>query len=182
MSFGMIMPHTEDGACSEDGIVQAGFPFLRPSRARCDLYACHGALKVILQLLKQAAEVRDMRETTVNIVIYTDSTYAWNLLKDTDSLLELGSAPTQAEASFEVSGPLPLANPDLLYPLTKTMHRMTNNAVINRRRNKRLCIGKNVNISFRYVGDLSFDKDNNQRFRDLHTSAKLAALWQFKMG
>jgi hypothetical protein len=182
-SFGLIMPHTVEGASNEPGIVQAGFPFLRPSRSRCDLYACHGALKVILQLLKQAAEVRDMRDTNVNIDIYTDSTYALGLLKNTDSLLEWGSAPTLEDTLFEgVSGPLSLANTDLLFPLTKTMHRMTNNAVINKDRNKRLCIGKRVNINFRYVRDLPFDKDNSQRIRDLHASARSAAMWQFKMG
>jgi len=183
MSFGMIMPRTVEGASNETGIVQAGFPFLRPSRARCDLYACHGALKVILQLLKQAAEVRDMQDTDVNIDIYTDSTYALALLKDTDSLLEWGSAPTLEDSLFEgMPGPRSLANPDLLFPLTKTMHRMTNNAVINRHRNKRLCIGKSVNINFRYVRDLPFDEDNSQRIMDLHASARFAAMWQFKMG
>jgi len=181
MSFGMIMPHGDTNP-RDGGLVQAGFPFLRPSRNRCDLYACHGALKVILQLLKQAAEERDMRNTDVNIQIYTDSTYAWKLLKDSGDLLEWGSATSQAEVTFDVDGPLPLANPDLLFPLTKTMHRMSNNAVVNRRRNERLCIGRNVSIAFRYTGDLRYDKENGRRSRDLRNSAKEAAIWQFNKG
>ena len=178
MSFGMIFPR--DGENLKFGLVKAGFPFLRPSRARCELYACHSALKVILQLLKQAAEVENMQEKTVNAIIYTDSTYAWNLLKDSDTLLDLGFVPMQEDAVFDVDGPLSLANPDLLFPLTKTMFRMTNNAVINRRRNKRLCIGKEVSICFRHTSDLAFDKRNIKRSKELYEEAKLAATWQYK--
>lgn len=178
MSFGMIYPR--NGKNLQFGLVKAGFPFLRPSRARCELYACHGALKVILQLLKQAAEVENMQEKTVNAIIYTDSTYALNLLKDTDALLDWGSVPMQEDAVFDVNGPISLTNPDLLFPLTKTMFRMTNNAVINRRRNKRLCIGKEVNIYFRHTSDLAFDKRNIKRSKDLYEEAKLAATWQYK--
>jgi hypothetical protein len=180
MSFGMIMPRKEISMFPRYGLVQAGFPFLRPSRARCDLYACHGALKVSLQLLKQAAEERDLRDVNVNIQIYTPSPYAWNLLKDTESLLEWGSASTVEEVNFDIPGPLSLANRDLLFPLTKTIHRMTNNAVINRRRNKRLCIGKNVNIFFRCIGDLQYDDAIGNFTRSLQSAAKEVAVWQFE--
>ena len=79
-----------------------------------------------------------MRQTDVTIEIYTDSAYAWKLLKESDNLLEWGSASCIEEVQFEVKGSKPLANIDLLFPLSKTVHRMCNNAVINRRRNKRL--------------------------------------------
>ena len=179
MSFGMVMSKEQGGTNPHEGLVLAGFPFLRPSRNRCDLYACHGALKLILQLLKQAAEERDMRQTDVNIEIYTDSAYAWKLLKESDNLLEWGSASCMEEVQFEVKGPKPLANIDLLFPLSKTVHRMCNNAVINRRRNKRLCIGKHVNITFLHIGDLSFE--NTQHF-PLRKHAKTAAMWHFDKG
>jgi len=181
LSFGMIMPRKENSKLiPQYGLVQAGFPFLRPSRARCDLYACHGALKVVLQLLKQAAEETDLRHIDVNIIIYTHSTYAWNLLKDSESLLDWGSASIMEDVNFDIPGPLSLANTDLLFPLTKTMHRMTNNAVINRSRNKRLCIGKNVNISFQYIGDLFYDEEIAKATRVLENAAKEAAIWQYE--
>jgi hypothetical protein len=180
LSFGMIMPRKENSPLPKYGLVQAGFPFLRPSRARCELYACHGALKVALQLLKQTAEEKDMRHIDVNVDIYTHSTYAWNLLKDSESLLDWGSASTVEDVNFDIPGPLSLANTDLLFPLTKTMHRMTNNAVINRSRNKRLCIGKNVNISFRYIGDLYYDEEIGKVTRVLQNASKEAAIWQYE--
>jgi hypothetical protein len=182
MSFGMIMPEGESGSDPKKGLVLAGFPFLRPSRNRCDLYACHGALKVMLQLLKEAAEERDMRKTNVDIVIYTDSTYAWKLLKDSDNLLEWGSASNREEVVYEINGPLPLANPDLLFPLTKTMHRMSNNAVINRSRNKRLCVGQSMTISFRYIGELRYDRGYAKESQELQSFARKAAMWQFDKG
>jgi mTERF. len=180
LSFGMIMPRTDISNLPQYGLVQAGFPFLRPSRARCELYACHGALKVTLQLLKQTAEEKNMRDVDVNIDIYTHSTYAWNLLKDSEILLDWGSASTVEDVHFDIPGPLSLANTDLLFPLTKTMHRMANNAVINRSRNKRLCIGRTVNIRFQYIGDLLYDEEIGKVTKELQYAAKKAAIWQYE--
>jgi len=91
--FGTIMPKTKggDGTDYSCGIVSLGFPFLRPSRNRCDLYSCYAALKVIAEMLQQV-EDKDgrLKDANFHIDICTDSGYAWTLLQQSDRLAHLG--------------------------------------------------------------------------------------------
>jgi len=180
-SFGMIMPEESGGSNAYEGLFLVGFPFLRPSRNRCDLYACHGAIKVVLQLLKQSAAEKDMQNIDVDIVICSDSSYACNLLRDPKSVLRWGSAPTVEDFKFDGYCPQNLANPDLLYPLAKTMRRIVNSDVADKR-GKKLCLGNNINIVFRHSADILFDQITGGYINNLNTRAKETARWQFDKG
>lgn len=179
MSFGMIMPEDIGGSCLQDGTVLAGFPFLRPSKNRCGLYAAHGALKVVLQLLKQAAIERDMSNVDIDISIYTDSTYAWKALKNTETLLEI--AEKSMDIDIEKNALNSHSNSDLLIPIAKTIHRMVSNSVVNRR-GERLTIGRNLQIKFLHTGDVLYDSFSGESFQNLQSAAKKTAVWQFEKG
>lgn len=142
----MIIPEGDGGSNANEGLVLVGFPFLRPSRNRCDLYAYHGAIKVALQLLKQSAAEKDMQDFDVDIVICSDSSYACNLLKNSEKVTYWGLAPTIED--FELVGAYP-NNPDLLNPLAKTMHRVVNSDDTDKY-GKKLCVGNNVNVVFHH--------------------------------
>lgn len=180
-SFGMIMPEETGGSNASEGVVLVGFPFLRPSRNRCDLYACHGAIKVVLQLLKQSATEKDMQNIDVDVEICSDSSYVCNLLNDPQSVLRWGSAPTIEEFEFDGYCPQNLANPDLLYPLAKTMRRIVTSDVADKRGTK-LCLGKNINIIFRHSANVLSDKITDGYITKLNSCAKKTACWQFNKG
>jgi len=174
-SFGMIMPEEKEGGSNfHEGLILVGFPFLRPSRNRCDLYACHGAIKVVLQLLKQAAAEKDMENIDVEIEICSDSGYACNLLRDHNAVLRWGSAPTLEDFRFDGNYPQHLANRDLLYPLAKTMYRIVNSDIADKRGAK-LCLGRNITIAFRH----NDDKMTYGYMTNLNTCARKTAHWQF---
>ncbi len=137
-----------------------------------------------LQLLKQATFLgKDLSNTDICIDIITDSSYAWKLLKDSHRLCKWGSALSIDESEstlVDIEGPLYLANPDLLLPLARTVYKMTNVDVVTRRGEK-LCIGKNINIAFRHVGDLPHLQGST--FSDKVTSSsQKVAIWQFQRG
>ena len=173
-SFGVPMPEVEGGSNPKNGQILVGFPFLRPSRNRCDLYACHGALKVVSQLLEQTAAKRDMQHVKVNIEIYTESSYAWKLLKDSTQLKRWGSLSSAEDFVYDGDGPATLANPDILFPLTKTMYRILTNDIVNRRREK--VVSGDVNIKFHHIGDSNY---TNSYIRQLNDNAKKSAKWHF---
>lgn len=177
MSFGMIMPRSVGGSKPENKLALLGFPFLRPSRNRCDLYACHGALKLVLQSLKQLARQKDLRNTNIHVKIYTDSSYAWKYLKNSTQLLQWGSLTSTKEMNFDDFGPIALANPDLLIPLTNTMYRMTKNKITDKFGNQ-IFLG-NIDISFLHSGD---DHHIFSKTGEMNQHAYDAAKWQFSKG
>ena len=174
-SFGTIMPEGIDGSSGKNGLILTGFPFLRPSRNRCDLYACHGALKLVLQLLKIAAAQIDMDNVDVNIDICSDSSYSWKILNDSDQVLKWGAVPSIEAFKYDGFGPKALANPDLLYPLAKTMSRVVNSDV-NNQQGERICLGNNIRVQFRYSGEVLSD---SSYLENLNQCARRAARWQF---
>mmetsp|Transcript_18027 Transcript_18027/g.20848 ORF Transcript_18027/g.20848 Transcript_18027/m.20848 type:complete len:180 (-) Transcript_18027:30-569(-) len=129
-------------------------------------------------VLKQASLRRDLRNVTVDIEIYTDSSYAWNLLKNSTQLLNWGSHPTIEEFVYDGDYPIGFANRDLLYPLSKTIHGMVRNTIVTRDGTK-LCLG-NIHISFRHSGEVVYDIVPGDYTRRLNSYAKKAAIWQFK--
>jgi len=177
-AFGMIMPEQFDGSIVKDGLILLGFPYLRPSRNRCDLYACHGAIKVVLQLLKQTSVEKDMRNMDVDIQICSDSSYSWKLLKNSQQVLRWGSASGIETFEFDGEGPRYLANPDLLFPLAKTMNRIVKSDVVDDL-GKRLCLGRNITITFHHSEHVLVDKITGGYINHLSFCAKKTARWQF---
>ena len=179
-SFGTIVPDGSDGSNGNNGLILTGFPFLRPSRNRCDLYACHGALKMVLQFLKLAAEEKDMKNVDVDIHICSDSTYSWKILNDSDQVLRWGAAPSIEAFKYDGFGPEALANPDLLYPLAKTMSRVVTSDISQTAQNgERICLGNNIRVQFQYSGEVL---SGNSYMESLNQCARRAARWQFNRG
>ena len=141
------------------------------------MYACHGALKVVLQLLKQAATKQNMKYTKVDVKIYTDSSYAWKLLKNSTQLEKWGSLASEEDFVYDGDGPATMVNRDLLFPLTKTMHRLVANEVINPHGDK-MVIG-DVRINFFHSSDYY---DSHNYMHALNRKAKTVARWQFNKG
>lgn len=175
-SFGQIMPADQDGSYYNDGRILSGFPYLRPSRNRCELYACHDALKVVNQLLKYESTTRDgasLKYDTVHVDIYTDSDYAWKLLHNTTRLLMWGEENSRNNAlEYNNNGSAfsSRVNPDLLHPLTRTYFRLVEQQDTD---GQRLELGKNVIVSFHHAaGNLG----------TLHDFAKKAAIWMYQRG
>ena len=95
-----------------------GYSYTRPSRPRCSLYACREAIRVATQW------VRSVRAPSANIEIVTDSSYVLDLLENTTQVLEWGSAKTRKEFCYTGSGPLYKANPDILYPVARSLYHL----------------------------------------------------------
>ena len=166
-SFGQIMPLNEDGegTCYGKGRILIGFPYLRPSRNRCELYACHEALKMVGQLLKQ--ESASLENETVQVNIYTDSDYAWNLLSNTTRLHAWGSIENEKDFIYDGPGSSWRANPDLLHPISRTYYRLMEQ--VDSDDVTQLVLGKQVNVAFHHAaGCLP---------TELHEYAKQAAMW-----
>lgn len=176
-SFGMIMPKEEGGSNPDNAVVLVGFPFLRPSRNRANLYAVHGALKVVLQLLNEVSTKRDMKHTKTTLDIYTDSSYAWKLLKNSTQLENWGSFSSVDDFVFDGVGSVSMANRDILFPLAKNVHIMINKQIISRSGEK-INFG-DLEINFLFSGS---HESNYNYMREINSYSKKAAKWQFEKG
>ena len=176
-SFGLTMPEREGGSNLSQNLVLVGFPFLRPSRNRCDLYACHGALKVILQLIKQIRDRKESKDTKVIVSVITDSSYAWKLLRNTTKLEHWGSISSTEDFVFDGVGSPAMANLDLLFPLTKTVNRILNNEIVDSSGAK-ISIG-DITMTFSHSGDV---KGSYKYINEVNSLSVKAAKWQFDKG
>ena len=91
-----------------------GYPYTRPSRRRCSLYACREALRVAKKWLLQ------QNSSSATITIACESNYALNLLLNSTRLFGWGSAASIEELQFNGPGELYEANPDILYTIART--------------------------------------------------------------
>lgn len=167
-SFGQIMPHVEEGGggtCYNDGRILIGFPYLRPSRNRCELYACHEAIKVVAQLLKHESSLVSLENETVQVDVYTDSDYSWKLLHNSTRLLHWGATVHESDFVYDGPGPTWRANPDLLHPLCRTYYRLVQQQDSD---GTRLTLGKQVNVTFHHAAG---------SMTRLHKYAMEAAMW-----
>jgi len=186
-SFGNTMPESETGSNFSNGLILCNFPYSRPSRNRCDLYACHCALKLIYQLIKRACLLRnnnvgDKMNLNVQVRIYTDSGYAWKILQDTNQVLKWGSVQSMDGFVFDGDCPESMANIDLLFPLAQMMSKMTqgNDALDHsKEREKNILPLKRLSINFCHSADIILDAVADGYMTKLNAFAKNAAAWGF---
>lgn len=176
--FGQLVPESEFGM-SRDGLVLVGFPGLWPSRSRCEISACHGALTAVLLLLVQEAATNpNIKNESFQVDIYTSSDYAWRLLRNSTRLAEWGEQKSMAffKNSTEV-GSKPGNNPDLIYPLSQIMKRITstNSSLIDPNGNP-IPLGKEVNIRILHSTD---GNRKDETILELHQLARIAAKWYY---
>jgi hypothetical protein len=100
-----------------------GYPFIRPSRPRCCLYVCREAIRVASQWLSS------VETPSADIEIMSDSSYVVELLRNTTQVLDWGSAETRSEFTYTGEGPSYRANPDILYPVARSLYHLMNQEV-----------------------------------------------------
>jgi mTERF len=138
-----------------------GYPYTRPSRPRCSLYACREALRVAKEWLPLVST------PNVNITIACESNYALNLLHNTTRLYEWGTAGSREEFCFIGPGALHKANPDILYPLARSYYALVEQVAESS--------GERKKVSISFVS--SDSSDFSRRLRD---GAKLAATLMYE--
>ena len=200
-NFGMIMPKTAggDGSDFAQGMVSMGFPFLRPSRNRCDLYACYAGLKMILDLLKHGGNYRNgamgLNDVTFHLDVCTDSGYAWKLLQDIDELSDLGSLRTlddfcdayvkikkrdMSDDDVNNKAALSFVNPDILYALCINLRKLVDGKVADADGNI-ISVGCSNSIRFMHSGEMLGQNSGLDFSSQMMFFSKRAAMWQFSV-
>jgi hypothetical protein len=133
-----------------------GYPYTRPSRRRCSLYACREALRVAKEWLRQ------QNSSNAIITIACESNYALGLLQNSTRLYEWGSAASIEELRFDGPGELYEANPDILYAVARIYYLLLQKSAVTTDHDK--------NVTIQFIA--SDTTDNARRVRD---GAKLAA-------
>lgn len=178
-AFGNTMPESDMGSNFSNGLILCNFPYSRPSRNRCDLYACHCALKLINQLIKYACLIRRNRtDFDVRVRICTDSSYAWKILQDTERLLRWGSGESIDAFVFDGGCPESLANVDLLFPLAQLLHKMIQGHLLERIDEKHSLL-KQLSIEICHSTDILLDRVPDGYMKNLNVLATYAAAWGY---
>ena len=103
-----------------------GYPYTRPSRPRCTLYAVREALRLVQEWLSHDAGTK----TEAKIEILVDS-FVVDYLQDTDALYTWGSVDKMEDFEFTGEGPRYRANPDILYPLARSYYNLVSRSSSN---------------------------------------------------
>ncbi|GAX18612.1 hypothetical protein FisN_10Hh181 [Fistulifera solaris] len=96
-----------------------GYHYIRPSRPRCSLFACHEALRIARLWLAET------RLKSAEIEIRSDSSYAVDLLQNTTRLLKWGKMERLEKCDFsDLGNPKTVyaANPDILYIVARSYY------------------------------------------------------------
>ncbi|KAL7552622.1 hypothetical protein ACHAWF_017609 [Thalassiosira exigua] len=170
--FGIHVPFAKDNDGSK---FTAVFPLVNPSRNRCELFACAGALRILEALLSSRRHTADY---AYDIKVYTDSTYAWRLVRSRDQLLELGSYFTSREMLSHMDMASFSANIDILHPLTRSFSRL--NGCVEPARSSHQSF-KHVRVDFAHSTDgIDLNSEGLRHIAKLKSQAKSAARWQYK--
>jgi hypothetical protein len=90
------------------------FLLVNPSTKQCEPFACARALQILEEYLKTK---RIDGGTIFDVRVYTDSNYAWKLVKSKACLLEMSSCYTLQEMLLRLPPLGYSANMDILHPL-----------------------------------------------------------------
>jgi hypothetical protein len=144
----------------------AVFPLVSPSKYRCGLFACSRALAVLEECLKLLQSDRREDDVLYDIKIYTDSNYAWKLVKSKQSLFELGSHRTTQAMLSQIGKVSYSVNIDILHPLARCFYRLNGMPT--------------VEVTFFHSMDaINPDNGGQAIVKRLNRQAKAAAMWQF---
>jgi hypothetical protein len=154
--------------------IVAVFPLVNPSAKRCELFACSRALRILEEFLKTK---RNDKGTLYDIKVYTDSDYAWKILKSKARLLEIGSCYTSQEMLLRLPSLGYSMNIDILHPLVRSFSRLNG------------CIGPsesahqafdNAKVEFLHSMDVIASQKGGLAFVSrLKRQAKVAAKWEY---
>jgi hypothetical protein len=192
--FGTVLPSGQ-GTNYAEGVVCLGTSILKPSRRRCDLYACHVGLKMCLQILKLAGPKLSGKE--IHIRLFTESQYAWDMLKDVSMLCHWGEHPNVLSLRGELSGAeenedetssrntaLPfyqVTNVDLLHPLAQTVMKIVGSDTTRLPDGSQTHTGSaSVRIQHTHDLDSLFQGEHRSEVDEASDAATEAAIWQFQ--
>jgi hypothetical protein len=174
-----VMPNSENGTRYCDGLILLGYNDLRPSRNRCGLHVCNDVLRVILELLRLDSSCPELQNSTIEVDIFTDSNYAWDLLHNTTSLLRWGSYSRKHDFVYDGKGPKWKANPDILYPLSRTYYGLVNQVLVQGDGNSSKSLAKDLQIRFRHQSEVEWTWDD-PTLQSIDVLAERAAHWQYE--
>jgi hypothetical protein len=137
-------------------VIILGYPYTRPSRPRCNLYACREALRVAREW------VATISTKKAHVTIVTESSYVIGLLNNSTLISDWGCAMSSNELDCTGLGSRHEANPDILYPLSISFNhlRKQRNVPIEKRRD--------VIVTFKHAV-------LDENFRRVRDGAQLAA-------
>jgi hypothetical protein len=175
--FPQRVPETEYEFFGNNGTASVGFPGLWPSRTRTELAACHSALRAVLLLLVQEAGANpSAKDEHFQVDVYTGSEAVWRLLRNETRLLEWGEYHSMKSFKNSTDGSKASNNPDLLFPLSKTVSRMMGHCTVVDQNGNSIRLGKQVTIRFMHASDGNMEDES---IRALGALARVAAQWYY---
>ena len=150
------------------------FPLVNPSTKRCELFACSRTLRILEEFLKTK---KNDKGIVYDIKVYTDSDYAWKIVKSKERLLEIGSCLTSQEMLSLIGVVSYSVNIDILHPLARSFSRL--NGCIETPESAQQAFN-NAKVEFLHSMDgISSQKGGLTYIRRLKRQAKFAAMWQY---
>ncbi|KAL7461854.1 hypothetical protein ACHAXS_002256, partial [Conticribra weissflogii] len=168
-SFGIHIPLN---VVDDENVILAVFPFVNPSRNRCELFACYGALRVVESFVNQFQDSQHILEFKV----FTDSNYAWKLVGNKDRLNQLGLAASSRELLAQLDESKSFPNIDIFHPLARIFCRLNGPTFDN---SSTLGNVHCVRIEFAHNMDNVLTNGGTLIARDLNRYAMMAASWQY---
>ena len=164
--FGITVPTDKD-----DSKLIAIFPGFIPTKRRCELFSCQSALRIIEAFLRTKSSEENL---LYDIKVYTDSGYAWKLVRSKEKLLDLGACVSSKEMMARLEMANYTVNIDILHPLVRSFTRLN-----GRNDPSRLEPFKNASVEFRHSMDEIPLGSGLAYLSRLKREARFAAMWQF---